>query len=159
LLHTAIGVALLSGGINALNQYWERDLDALMRRTELRPLPAGKLPPSGALIFGAVSRWSPKPISRGFSSSDGFLGIDRAGELPVPLHASQNSLRIGVRSSELFPALCLRCSAGRRLAMRSESRPQRSSDNVPVAVPHFHAIATIYREDYNPRWNPHAPGD
>ncbi|HZF41019.1 MAG TPA: protoheme IX farnesyltransferase, partial [Blastocatellia bacterium] len=54
LLHTAIGVALLSGGINALNQYWERDLDALMRRTELRPLPAGKLPPSGALIFGAV---------------------------------------------------------------------------------------------------------
>src|SRR5215475_4298357 len=43
LLHTAIGVALLSGGINALNQYWERDLDALMRRTKLRPLPAGRL--------------------------------------------------------------------------------------------------------------------
>ena len=43
LLHTAIGVALLSGGINALNQYWERDLDALMRRTKIRPLPAGKL--------------------------------------------------------------------------------------------------------------------
>src|SRR5262249_22500798 len=43
LLHTAIGVALLSSGISALNQYWERDLDALMQRTKLRPLPAGKL--------------------------------------------------------------------------------------------------------------------
>src|SRR5215470_4335482 len=43
LFHTAIGVALLSGGINALNQYWESDLDALMRRTKMRPLPTGKL--------------------------------------------------------------------------------------------------------------------
>jgi hypothetical protein len=54
LLHTAIGVALLSGGINALNQYWERDLDALMRRTFTRPLPAGKLSPGSALVFGIL---------------------------------------------------------------------------------------------------------
>jgi len=92
LLHTAIGVALLSGGINALNQYWERDLDALMRRTELRPLPAGKLPPSGALIFGAVVSlvaeaylaWFLNPLTA-------FWGLIALGELPVPLHASQNS--------------------------------------------------------------------
>src|SRR5262245_33829752 len=52
LLHTAIGVALLSGGVNALNQYWESDLDALMRRTNMRPLPAGKLGERSALVFG-----------------------------------------------------------------------------------------------------------
>src|SRR5262249_56549158 len=54
LLHTALGVALLSGGVNALNQYWERDLDALMRRTKLRPLPAGKLAARNALVFGGA---------------------------------------------------------------------------------------------------------
>src|SRR5215468_12168775 len=54
LLHTAIGVALLSGGINALNQYWEADLDALMLRTKMRPLPAAKLAERSALVFGVV---------------------------------------------------------------------------------------------------------
>src|SRR5690242_4297746 len=43
LLHTALGIALLSSGISTLNQYWERDLDALMERTRMRPLPTGKL--------------------------------------------------------------------------------------------------------------------
>ena len=48
-----IGIALLSSGIAALNQYAERDLDGLMRRTATRPLPAGKLAPWEALAFGA----------------------------------------------------------------------------------------------------------
>src|SRR5687768_7273507 len=39
------GIALLSSGIATLNQYMERDLDALMRRTAERPLPSGKLLP------------------------------------------------------------------------------------------------------------------
>src|SRR5262249_14972483 len=54
LLHTAIGVALLSSGISALNQYWERDLDALMQRTKLRPLPAGKLAARNAIVYGVT---------------------------------------------------------------------------------------------------------
>ena len=40
-----IGIGLLSSGIATLNQYAERDLDGLMRRTADRPLPAGKLLP------------------------------------------------------------------------------------------------------------------
>jgi protoheme IX farnesyltransferase len=52
LTHAMIGIALLSSGIAALNQYMERDLDALMRRTATRPLPAGKLSPLEAFIFG-----------------------------------------------------------------------------------------------------------
>jgi len=46
------GIALLSSGIATLNQYIERDLDSLMRRTADRPLPSGKLHPNEALIFG-----------------------------------------------------------------------------------------------------------
>lgn len=48
-----VGIALLSSGIATLNQYMERDLDALMRRTADRPLPSGKLLPWEALAFGA----------------------------------------------------------------------------------------------------------
>src|ERR1700750_2886132 len=48
-----LGIALLSSGIATLNQYAERDLDGLMRRTANRPLPSGKLAPWGALAFGA----------------------------------------------------------------------------------------------------------
>ena len=48
-----VGIALLSSGIATLNQYIERDLDALMRRTADRPLPSGKLHPTEALVFGA----------------------------------------------------------------------------------------------------------
>jgi protoheme IX farnesyltransferase len=52
LLRAMIGIALLSSGIATLNQYIERDLDRLMRRTADRPLPSGKLAPWEALWFG-----------------------------------------------------------------------------------------------------------
>jgi heme o synthase len=50
----AAGVLLLAGGASALNQYQERDIDALMERTRLRPLPAGTLPARTALILSAI---------------------------------------------------------------------------------------------------------
>ncbi|HYG11562.1 MAG TPA: protoheme IX farnesyltransferase, partial [Pyrinomonadaceae bacterium] len=50
--HTLVGVALLCSGISALNQWMERDLDRLMRRTARRPLPLGTLTPRAALVFG-----------------------------------------------------------------------------------------------------------
>jgi len=48
------GTLLAAGGTLALNQYWERDLDALMARTRARPLPDGRLAPLEALLFGAA---------------------------------------------------------------------------------------------------------
>jgi protoheme IX farnesyltransferase len=51
LLHTLIGTALMAGGTTAFNMYRERDLDALMQRTALRPLATGRMPSSQALIF------------------------------------------------------------------------------------------------------------
>src|SRR5215210_719532 len=54
LVRALLGIGLLSSGIATLNQYAERDLDGLMRRTANRPLPAGKLAPWEALAFGAA---------------------------------------------------------------------------------------------------------
>ena len=54
LVHLLVGTALAAGGTLALNMYWERDVDALMERTRLRPLPDGRLAPLEALIFGAA---------------------------------------------------------------------------------------------------------
>ena len=54
LLYTIIGIALLAGGIFALNHYLERDVDALMKRTATRPLPTGRLKPIEALSFGII---------------------------------------------------------------------------------------------------------
>jgi protoheme IX farnesyltransferase len=52
--HAMIGIALLSSGIATLNQFMERELDRLMRRTADRPLPSGRLLPFEALWFGLV---------------------------------------------------------------------------------------------------------
>jgi protoheme IX farnesyltransferase len=54
LLHLAVGTVLAAGGTLALNQYWERDVDAQMERTRSRPLPEGRLTPLEALAFGAA---------------------------------------------------------------------------------------------------------
>jgi protoheme IX farnesyltransferase len=48
------GTVMVVAGANALNMYFERDVDARMERTRKRPLPAGRLAPSIALWFGVV---------------------------------------------------------------------------------------------------------
>jgi heme o synthase len=149
LLHTALGVALLSGGVNALNQYWERDLDALMRRTKLRPLPAGKIPPRGALAFGvAVSMiaeaylaWFLNPLTAfwGLAALASYLFLYTPlktrthwctfigafpGALPPLLGWAAARNEVGVEAATLFGIMFL------------------------WQFPHFHAIATMCREDY-----------
>jgi protoheme IX farnesyltransferase len=54
MLHLVVGTLLAAGGTMALNQYWERDVDARMERTRNRPLPDGRLQPLEALLFGAA---------------------------------------------------------------------------------------------------------
>src|SRR5580692_1673574 len=52
MVHTVFGTTLIAAGTSALNHYFERDSDALMRRTASRPLPSGQLRPHEALLFG-----------------------------------------------------------------------------------------------------------
>ena len=54
LLHTIVGTGLIASGTAALNQWYEREADRQMRRTEQRPLPAGRLSAPRALAFGAA---------------------------------------------------------------------------------------------------------
>src|ERR1700730_5463005 len=54
LFHAVFGPALAAAGAAALNQWWERRLDALMHRTRTRPIPAGRMLPRDALILGCV---------------------------------------------------------------------------------------------------------
>ncbi|HWP35190.1 MAG TPA: heme o synthase, partial [Thermodesulfobacteriota bacterium] len=49
---TAIAGYLMAGGANAVNMWFDRDIDGRMRRTRLRPVPAGRIGPRGALAFG-----------------------------------------------------------------------------------------------------------
>jgi protoheme IX farnesyltransferase len=52
--HTLLGTLLATAGALTLNQYQEKDLDALMSRTRSRPLPSRRLDPREALVFGAL---------------------------------------------------------------------------------------------------------
>lgn len=54
LLGSLLGIALSAAGANALNMWWEADRDALMRRTEGRPIPVGMIPPKKALKHGTL---------------------------------------------------------------------------------------------------------
>jgi len=53
-LHVLLGTALVGGGAGALNQLMEREYDGMMRRTEHRPLPSGRLSPVEVLVFGTT---------------------------------------------------------------------------------------------------------
>ena len=53
-LATCIGGYLSAGGAGAVNHYYDRDIDARMERTADRPVPAGRVSPRAALIYGVV---------------------------------------------------------------------------------------------------------
>jgi protoheme IX farnesyltransferase len=54
LLHTVFGTAAAAAGAATLNQWWEYKLDALMQRTRSRPVPAGRMRPRDAVVLGAA---------------------------------------------------------------------------------------------------------
>ncbi|MBO0858142.1 MAG: heme o synthase [Chloracidobacterium sp.] len=149
LLHTAIGVALLSGGVNALNQYWESDLDALMRRTKMRPLPTAKLAERSALVFGIVISlfaeaylaWFLNPLTFFW----GMLALASYLFLYTPLKTRTHwSTFVGAFPGAIPPLLGW-------AAARNEVGVEAATLFGIMFLwqfPHFHAIATIYREDY-----------
>ncbi len=51
---TCLGGYLSAGGAGAVNHYWDRDIDARMRRTATRPIPSGRISPGAALRFGCT---------------------------------------------------------------------------------------------------------
>ena len=54
LIHIIIAGGLASAGSSALNHYYDRDIDPLMKRTSTRPIPSGRIKPNSVLIYGLV---------------------------------------------------------------------------------------------------------
>ncbi len=54
MLATVLGGSVVAGGANAMNMYFDRDIDELMVRTRSRPVPSGQIEPERAAIFGLV---------------------------------------------------------------------------------------------------------
>ncbi len=68
----SLGIFLLACGSSAINHYQERDRDALMERTRMRPIPSGRISPNGALVFAFILTASGAWL---LLISSGFLGM------------------------------------------------------------------------------------
>ena len=149
LLSALFGIALLSSGIATLNQYAERDLDGLMRRTANRPLPSGKLLPWEALAFGTgltlvaevylLVMVNPLSALLGLTVIAGYL----FAYTPLKTRSSLSTL-VGAFPGAVPPLIGWTAATG---SLSIEGW-------VLFAIlflwqfPHFLAIAWMYREDY-----------
>jgi protoheme IX farnesyltransferase len=149
MLTAMVGIALLSSGIATLNQYMEKDLDALMRRTANRPLPTGKLLPWEALAFGVgltvlaeiylAALVNPLSAVLGLTVISGYL----FGYTPLKTRTSLSTF-VGAFPGAV-PPLIGWASARGTIGVEAW---------VLFAIlflwqfPHFLAIAWMYREDY-----------
>src|SRR6202035_3886456 len=147
--HTVFGTTLIAAGTSALHHYFQRDTDALMRRTASRPLPSGQLSPREAFWFA-------------FS----LLGFGTA-YLALATNALATSL--GIATSVLY--LCVYTPLKRRTTLATfvgafpgavppligwaAARGTITMDAWVLygvlflwQFPHFDAISWIYREDY-----------
>jgi protoheme IX farnesyltransferase len=149
LFDTVLGIGLLAGGIFALNQYLERDLDALMRRTESRPLPTGRLKPAEALCFGTVLAASGilclglrlNPLSGLLA----FLTLVSYLFLYTPLKTrTPHCTLIGAFPGAVPPLLGWAAARG-ELSIEAWTL---FAILFLWQFPHFHSIAWLYREDY-----------
>ncbi|HZU38994.1 MAG TPA: heme o synthase [Gemmataceae bacterium] len=151
LVHVLVGTALVAAGGSTLNQVIERHTDSLMRRTENRPLPAGRIRPIEAATMGLLL---------------GVAGIVYlAATLPQPLAALLGGLTF-VCYVFVYTPLKRRTTLNTLIGAIPGALPpvigwaaiRGSIDREAVVlfsiiflwqVPHFLAIAWIYREDYH----------
>jgi protoheme IX farnesyltransferase len=150
LIHTLLGTALVAAGASALNQWLERDSDARMRRTENRPLPSGRLQPLEVFVFGTLlgalgvgylALTLPHPGAAGVAAVTFLCYV--AVYTPLKRHTTLNTL-IGAVPGALPPVIGW-CAASGAI----------TGGAVGLflilfvwQVPHFLAIAWIYREEY-----------
>ncbi len=150
LIHTLIGTALIASGTAALNQWYEREADRKMRRTQMRPLPSGRLSPPRALCFGiALALAGGLELGFGANWLTSGLGIATLCSylfIYTPLkQKTWWSTTIGAFPGAMPPLIGF---AGASNTLSPEAW-------VLGAIlflwqfPHFYAIAWMYREDYS----------
>jgi len=147
--HTLAGTGLLAAGAAALNQYLERDTDALMERTRERPLPSGRVSPATALVFGGVCAllglawlvwWTPLVAAAlGALTLALYLGL----YTPLKRVSTLNTI-VGAVPGALPPLIGWAAASGGA----SAGGWALFALQFFWQVPHFLAIAWLYREDY-----------
>lgn len=148
-IHAMLGIALLSSGIATLNQYMERHLDALMRRTSTRPLPTGKLSPTQALLFGvSLTLLAEAYMAVLVNPLTAMLGLAVIGGylfLYTPLKTRTSlSTAIGAFPGAMPPLMGWTAATG-EVTMGAWAL---FAILFLWQFPHFFAIAWMYKEDY-----------
>jgi protoheme IX farnesyltransferase len=147
--HLLLGTALVAAGASALNQWLERDYDARMRRTQGRPLPSGRLQPQTVLIIG------------GLASATGLIYLATAVNLLTSVLGAATLFSYLFVYTPLKRVTWLNTAIGAVpgalpplmgwTAARNELSVEGWTLFAMLAfwqLPHFLAIAWIYREDY-----------
>jgi protoheme IX farnesyltransferase len=149
LFHTIVGTGLIASGTAALNQWYERDADRLMRRTANRPLPAGKLSARNALLFGiALSVAGFLELWLGVNLLAGAIGaLTLISYLFLYTPMKQRtwwSTTVGAIPGAMPPMIGFAAAAGK---LTPESWALFAILFL-WQFPHFYSIAWMYKEDY-----------
>jgi protoheme IX farnesyltransferase len=149
LVNTLVGTALVAGGAAALNQVWERRTDALMRRTSTRPLPGGRLGTAEGTWFGvllSVIGLAQLAVAVNVTAA-AVAGSTLISYVlvytPLKLHTSLATL-VGAIPGALPPVIGWSAATGRI--------PLEALVLFGIVffwqMPHFLAIAWLYRDEY-----------
>jgi protoheme IX farnesyltransferase len=149
LFHTLMGTALLASGTATLNQWYERDADALMLRTESRPIPSGMVPALKAFLFGlALILAGELELALGVNALAAWIGLATVGSyllLYTPMkQRTWLSTTVGAFPGAMPPLIGFAAARG---SLTVEAW-------ILFAIiflwqfPHFYAIAWMYKDDY-----------
>lgn len=150
LFHVVFGTAAAAAGAAALNQWWERQVDALMRRTRMRPIPAGRMLPLQALLLGIALS---------------IFGVAYLSIVCNLLSAALTAITIGIYIFAYTPLKRTNTANTAVGAIPGAIPPMigwaAARGNIGAGawslfaiiflwqLPHFFAIAWMYREDYS----------
>lgn len=149
LVHVILGTAMVAVAASAVNQVVERDFDRLMRRTANRPIPSGRMPAAEALAFGVASAAAGLAYLAVFTN---LLAASLAGLTLVLYIAVYTPLKRYTVLNTLVGAV-----PGAIPPLIGYAAAREALDPMAWALfailffwqlPHFFAIAWIYREDY-----------
>ncbi len=150
IVNTLFGTALIASGTAALNQWYERDADRYMHRTQKRPLPSGRLQPNRALWFG-IALAVAGSLEMGFGANwlTAALGVATLFSyllIYTPLkQKTWWSTTIGAFPGAMPPIIGFAGAAGKLTA----DAWILGAILFLWQFPHFYAIAWMYREDYS----------
>jgi protoheme IX farnesyltransferase len=149
LFHVVFGTALAAAGAAALNQWWERAFDALMLRTRMRPIPAGRMLPRDGIAIGIVLAAAGVAY---LAVACNFLSAALAAVTVVVYIFAYTPLKrvstvntfVGAIPGALPPLI------GWAAASHALPLPAWSLFGIMFfwQLPHFFAISWMYRDDY-----------